>query len=128
MGLPPPSAHQILQPMLSGLLFPASKSLQYLYSVVEMIQDYNNLCYELDRATENIDDEVNLECTKMVFLCKISECKVKAISNELEKLLPNASISSETSVHLIVPHIKQIFEQPLSAVLAAWYLFDPIAR
>ncbi|XP_001601532.3 WD repeat-containing protein 81 isoform X2 [Nasonia vitripennis] len=128
MGLPPPSAHQILQPLLSGLLFPSSKYLQYLYGVVEMIQEYNNLCRELDQVTQGIEDDGNMEKTKIIFLCKINECKVKAIANELEKLLPHAGIPTETSLQLIVPHVKQIFEQPLSAVLAAWHLFDPIAR
>ena len=128
MGLPPPSAHQILQPVLSGLLFPSSKYLQYLYGVVEMIQEYNDLCRELEQATQSLDDDGNLEKTKIIFLCKINECKVKAIANELEKLLPNSGIATETSLKLIVPHVKEIFEQPLSAVLAAWHLFDPIAR
>jgi WD repeat-containing protein 81 len=128
MGLPPPSAHQILQPLLSGLLFPSSKYLHYLYSIVEMLQEYNNLSRELDQATQTIDDDGNMERTKIIFLCKINECKVKAIANELEKLLPHDGIAMETSLQLIVPHVKQIFEQPLSSVLAAWYLFDPIAR
>ncbi|XP_023248259.1 WD repeat-containing protein 81 [Copidosoma floridanum] len=128
MGLPPPSAHQILQPILTGLVFPSSKYLQYLYGVVEMIQDYNNLCRELDQVTQSLEDDGNLEKTKVIFLCKINECKVKAIANELEKLLPQTEIATETSIQLIVPHVKEIFEQPLSAVLAAWHLFDPIAR
>lgn len=128
MGLPPPSSHQILQPVLSGLLFPSSNYLQYLYGVVEMIQEYNHLCSELDRVTQHLDETESLEKTKIIFLCKISECKVKAIANELEKLLPNTGVATETSLQLLVPHVKEIFEQPLSAVLAAWHLFDPIAR
>lgn len=128
MGLPPPSAHQILQPVLSGLLFPSSRYLQYLYGVVEMIQEYNDLCRELEQATQTIEEDENMQKTKIIFLCKINECKVKTIANELEKLLPQAGIATEASIQLIVPHVKQIFEQPLSAVLAAWHLFDPIAR
>lgn len=128
MGLPPPSSHQILQLVLSSLLYPSSNHLQYLYGVVEMIQEYNNLCGDLDRVTQNLDDNESLEKTRIIFLCKINECKVKAIANELEKLLPNAGIATEASLQLIVPHVKEIFEQPLSAVLAAWHLFDPIAR
>ncbi|XP_011502923.1 PREDICTED: WD repeat-containing protein 81 [Ceratosolen solmsi marchali] len=128
MGLPPPSAHQILQPLLCGFLFPSSKYFHYLYSVVEMIQEYNNLSRELDQATQTVDDDRSMERTKIIFLCKINECKVKAIANELEKLLLFDHLNTETSLQLIVPHVKQIFEQPLSSVLAAWYLFDPIAR
>lgn len=128
MGLPPPSAHQILQPLLSGLLYPSSKYLQYLYSVVEMIQEYNHLCRELDVVAQNAEEDSCVERTRIMFLCKINECKVKEIARELEKLLPQAGTASETTLQLIVPYVKQIFEQPISAVLAAWHLFDPIAR
>lgn len=94
-----------------------------------MIQDYNNLCRELDQATQCLEnDDGSLERTKIIFLCKINECKVKAIANELEKLLAQTGIATETSIQLIVPHVKEIFEQPFSSVLTAWYLFDPIAR
>ena len=93
-----------------------------------MIQEYNSLCRELEQAVQAIDDDIIVEKTRIIFLCKINECKVKAIANELEKLLVQNGITTETSLQLIVPHVKEIFEQPLSAVLAAWHLFDPIAR
>ncbi|KAJ8680450.1 hypothetical protein QAD02_016237 [Eretmocerus hayati] len=128
MGLPPPSAHQILQPVLSGLLLPSSRYMQYLYGVVEMIQEYNNLSRELDRVILTFNRDEYAEATRIIFLCKINECKVKAIANELEKLVVNSGVASETSLQLIVPHVRHIFEQPLSSVLAAWHLFDPIAR
>ncbi|KYN05036.1 WD repeat-containing protein 81 [Cyphomyrmex costatus] len=94
MGLPPPSAHQFLQPILSGSLFPFSKYCQYLYNIVEMLQEYN----------------------------------IKAIARELERLLPYAGGMREATLQLIVPHIMQIMEEPYSAVLGVWHLFDPIAK
>ncbi|KYM87455.1 WD repeat-containing protein 81 [Atta colombica] len=94
MGLPPPSAHQFLQPILSGSLFPFSKYCQYLYNIVEMLQEYN----------------------------------IKAIARELERLLPYVGGMREATLQLIVPHIVQIMEEPYSAVLAVWHLFDPIAK
>ncbi|KAG7210223.1 hypothetical protein KM043_011773 [Ampulex compressa] len=128
MGLPPPSAHQFLQPILSGSLFPFSKYCQHLFNIVEMLQEYNSLVRELNSV---IKSEEDMDCaikTKMIFLCKISECKVKAIARELEKLLPHTSVTRTASLQLIVPYIQQIMQEPYSAVLAAWHLFDPIAK
>lgn len=128
MGLPPPSAHQFLQPILSGNLFPFSKYCQYLYNIVEMLQKYNGLVRELNSISK-VDDDVDFTVkTRMTYLCKVSECKVKAISRELERLLPYAGGMREATLQLIVPHIVQIMEEPYSAVLAVWYLFDSIAK
>ncbi|XP_043478579.1 WD repeat-containing protein 81 isoform X1 [Leptopilina heterotoma] len=128
MGLPPPSAHQFLQPVLSGGLFPSSKYFQHLFNVVEMIQEYNLLVRKLNFVTYRSDDSESMNKTRIRYLCKISECKVKALARELERLLTNTGIAAEANLQLIVPHIKQIMEEPYSAVLAAWYLFDPITR
>lgn len=128
MGLPPPSAHQFLQPILSGSLFPFSKYCQYLYNIVEMLQDFNGLIRELNYVVKAEDDADSSIKTKTKYLCKISECKVKAIARELERLLPYAGGAREATLQLIVPHIVQIMEEPYSAVLAVWYLFDPIAK
>ncbi|EFN81514.1 WD repeat-containing protein 81 [Harpegnathos saltator] len=128
MGLPPPSAHQFLQPILSGSLFPFSKYCQYLYNIVEMLQEYNGLVRELNFILKAEDDMDYVIKTKIKYLCKISECKVRAIARELERLLPYAGGAREATLQLIVPHIVQIMEEPYSAVLAVWYLFDPIAK
>ncbi|XP_012220908.1 WD repeat-containing protein 81 [Linepithema humile] len=128
MGLPPPSAHQFLQPILSSSLFPFSKYCQYLYNIVEMLQDFNGLTRELNSIVKIEDDADSIAKTKTKYLCKISECKVKAIARELERLLPYAGGAREATLQLIVPHIVQIMEEPYSAVLAVWYLFDPIAK
>ncbi|XP_012148256.1 WD repeat domain 81 isoform X2 [Megachile rotundata] len=128
MGLPPPSAHQFLQPILSGSLFPFSKYYKHLFNIVEMLQEYNSLVRELNFIMKAEDDMDFILKTKTKFLCKISECKVKAIASELEHLLSHTGIAREACLELIVPHIQQIMEEPYSAVLAAWYLFDPIAK
>ncbi|XP_043262168.1 WD repeat-containing protein 81 [Colletes gigas] len=128
MGLPPPSAHQFLQPMLSGNLFPFSKYYKYLFNIVEMLQEYNSIARELNFIMKSEEDTDIALKTKTRFLCKISECKVKAIARELERLLSHAGVAREASLELIVPYIQQIMEERYSAVLAAWYLFDPIAK
>ncbi|CAL7948675.1 unnamed protein product [Xylocopa violacea] len=128
MGLPPPSAHQFLQPILSGSLFPFSKYYKYLFNIVEMLQEYNCLVRELNLVMKSENDVDFIFKTKTKLLCKISECKVKAIARELDHLLFHTEIAREACLELIVPHIQQIMEEPYSCVLAAWYLFDPIAK
>ncbi|XP_043283452.1 WD repeat-containing protein 81 [Venturia canescens] len=130
MGLPPPSAHQFLQPVLSGSLYPSSKYFQCLFNLVEMLQEYNELVRELNYVLQDEEGgDSNTTRTKIRYLCKISECKVKSVARELEKLLPQAGANAmEMSLQLIVPHVQQIMNEPYSAVLAAWYLFDPIAK
>ncbi|KZC07324.1 putative inactive serine/threonine-protein kinase lvsG, partial [Dufourea novaeangliae] len=127
MGLPPPSAHQFLQPILFGSLLPFSKYYKYLFNIVEMLQEYSSLVRELNFMVKSEDDPDFTFKTKTRFLCKISECKVKAIARELEHLLSHVGIARE-ALELIVPHIQQVMEEPYSAVLAAWYLFDPVAK
>lgn len=128
MGLPPPSAHQFLQPVLSGSLFPSSKYFRHLFNVVEMIQEYNLLVRELNFITQSGEESEAMNKTRLRYLCKISECKVKAVARELERLLSNSGIATEANLQMIVPHVRQIMEEPHSAVLTAWNLFDPIAR
>ncbi|KAL0121651.1 hypothetical protein PUN28_006866 [Cardiocondyla obscurior] len=128
MGLPPPSAHQFLQPILSGSLFPFSKYCHYLYNIVEMLQEYNGLIRELNSIVKIEDDVDSTVKTKIKYLCKISECKIKAIARELERLLSYTGGMKEVTLQLIVPHIVQIIREPYSAVLAVWHLFDPIAK
>lgn len=93
-----------------------------------MLQEYNGLVRELNFVVKSEDDGDLALRTKTKYLCKISECKVKAIARELERLLPHVGGAREATLQLIVPHIVQIMEEPYSAVLAAWHLFDPIAK
>ncbi|XP_046619150.1 WD repeat-containing protein 81 isoform X1 [Neodiprion virginianus] len=128
VGLPPPSAHQLLQSILSGSLFPFPKYFKRLFGVVEMLQEYNSLVQSLNLVTHRAQESESMSVTQTQYLCKISECKVKAAARDLERLLPEMGDTSEAYLELIVPHIRQIMEEPYCAVLAAWYLFDPIAK
>ncbi|CAG5101181.1 Similar to WDR81: WD repeat-containing protein 81 (Homo sapiens) [Cotesia congregata] len=128
MGLPPPSAHQFLQPILSTNLLPYCY-FQHLFHVVEMLQEYSSLVRELNSLIREDDPEASK--TRVQFLCKINECKVKSLARELDRLLQSQTRNSSdfnSILQLIVPHIKQIMDEPYSAVLAAWYLLDPIAK
>ncbi|KAH0540867.1 WD repeat-containing protein 81 isoform X1 [Cotesia glomerata] len=128
MGLPPPSAHQFLQPILSTNLLPYCY-FQHLFHVVEMLQEYSSLVRELNSLIR--EDEPEALKTRVQFLCKINECKVKSLARELDRLLQSQTRNSSdfnSILQLIVPHIKQIMDEPYSAVLAAWYLLDPIAK
>lgn len=128
MGLPPPSSHQFLQSILSNNLFPSSKYFQKLYSVIEMLQEYKNIIQELNNVLNDNDHKENIATMKIEYLCKISESKVKSLFREFEKLFPYLKNSMESSIQLIVPHVREIMNEPYCCVLGAWYLFDSIAK
>ncbi|XP_044733359.1 WD repeat-containing protein 81 [Chrysoperla carnea] len=98
-GLPPPSAHQLLQPLLNTSIFQFSLHFWPIYKF--------------------------LQRNKINVLRHVNECKVKICANELETFLPNISVEN---VDLILPKIIEIIDDPSTGVLAAWYLFDPIAK
>lgn len=125
LGLPPPSAHQFLQSTLSALLFPSSSNLHYMYDVSKKLQEYCALVRELNLAITSEDEEaVKL---RIKYLCKISECKVKDVARDLERLVRKRRVFVNTDLELLLPYIRQIMEEPFGSVLAAWHLFDPIA-
>lgn len=93
-----------------------------------MLQEYNNLIQELNYVWQPEEDSFDsLRKTKIRFLCKISECKIKSLARELNHLGSNTDGTKE-NMQLIVSLIENIIEEPFSAVLAVWYLFDPIAK
>lgn len=134
VGLPPPSAHLLLEPLLHCVI-PFPKSFQKLYYLITSLKDFNNVSQELlilyhfDCDGQMCLEYENLERTKVLFAQNISECKVKKCAQNIENLLNDLNISSELEViYILLPHIKELLEEPSTSVLAAWYLFDPVAR
>ncbi|KAJ3644747.1 hypothetical protein Zmor_022454 [Zophobas morio] len=71
----------------------------------------------------------NLERTKILFAQNIGECKVKTCAKHLEVLLEELYTTTDTEiVNILLPHIRELIEDPPTSVLAAWYLFDPFSR
>nr|CAD7259629.1 unnamed protein product [Timema shepardi] len=131
-GLPPPSAHQLLQPLLSSAVFPFPKHFSLMFKLLETVQSYNtilseaNLLFELD-TDDSIFMESELKCRKFQFIDKVAECQVKTVARELVVLLPQMSVSSSEGLDILVSFVKHLLEEPVTAVMAAWHLFEPMA-
>ncbi|KAK3930332.1 WD repeat-containing protein 81 [Frankliniella fusca] len=121
-GLPPPSAHQFLQPLLSTMLIAFPKQFLTVFSLLRKSHDYYSLSRELSWRSENNEGQ---EEENFILSEKLRECWVKSVAHDLTLVLPQLD---PFLVHLILPHVRQLMEDPNTAVLATWYLFDPIAQ
>ncbi|KAK7027360.1 hypothetical protein SK128_000402, partial [Halocaridina rubra] len=115
-GLPPPSAHQLLQPLINVIVFPSY--FPKLYTFVKTMRQYSQLLSE----AQIMQCEPHL---KQEYILKVAEIRVKMAAKDLPRLLPN--LSSE-GLDLILPYLIELFEYPESAVNAAWYLISPLAQ
>jgi WD repeat-containing protein 81 len=132
-GLPPPSAHQLLQPLLSSAIFPFPHYFTRTYTLLQTLYDYSHMARELSLTCFVSEDEntcvkSEADSNKALFLAKISECKVKTAARELSALLPEIHSASPEGLDLILPYVRELLEDPSTSVLAAWHLFDPVAK
>ncbi|KAF5295182.1 hypothetical protein FQR65_LT10570 [Abscondita terminalis] len=134
LGLPPPSAHLLLEPLLHGVI-PFPKSFTKLYHLVYSLKYFTSvsrellILYHFDCDGQMCLEYENLERTKVLFAQNISECKVKRCTQNIEILLNDLTITSDIEVvYVLLPYIKELLEEPSTSVFAAWYLFDMIAR
>lgn len=98
-GLPPPSAHQLLQPLLSGVV-PFPHYFEQLYFLLAEIN-------KLERSDEDT-----------------SELEINIFHKEFPSLLP---IMDADGLNLLIPHVVRLLKSE-SATNAAWRLFDPLAK
>ncbi|XP_057667773.1 WD repeat-containing protein 81 isoform X2 [Diorhabda carinulata] len=133
MGLPPPSAYLLLEPLMH-MTIPFSKHFPYLYELLQNLKEFKNVSVELsilyhfDCDGQMCSEYENLEKTKILFAQNIAECKVKMCAKQLDILLDDINYTDNEIVYIILPHIKELIEDPPTSVLAAWYLFEPISR
>ncbi|XP_065172882.1 WD repeat-containing protein 81 isoform X2 [Atheta coriaria] len=133
-GLPPPSAHLLLEPLLHSLI-PFNEHFAKLYGIISMLKDYEVVATELHilyNFTCNGDQCAEFEMverTKLLLTQNIAECKVKSCANQLEDLIDDLNSSKDIEiVNILVLPIRQLIDDPPTAVLSAWYLFDSVAR
>ncbi|XP_030764603.1 WD repeat-containing protein 81 [Sitophilus oryzae] len=134
LGLPPPTTHLLLEPLLqSGVPFP--RGFPDVYRILASLKEFKNVALELDvlyyfdcDGTACWEYE-NLERTKILLAQNISECKVKKCTKDLESFLEDIDTNTQSEViNILLPHAKGLIEDPPTSVLAAWYLFDPMSR
>lgn len=134
LGLPPPSAHLLLEPLLNCVI-PFSKHFPRLYALIYALKDFANIAVELnvlyhfDCNSEMCSEYENLERTKILLAQNIAECKVKSCAKQLENLLDDLNTNTDYEVvNILLPHIRELIEEPPTSVLSAWYLFEHISR
>ncbi|XP_072382796.1 WD repeat-containing protein 81 [Diabrotica undecimpunctata] len=134
MGLPPPSASLLLEPLMHCTV-PFSKHFPYLYELLRNLKEFKsvaielNILYHFDCDGHMCSEYENIEKTKILFAQNIAECKVKMCAKQLDLLLDEIDTNTDNEiVNIILPHIKELIEDPPTSVLAAWYLFEPISR
>lgn len=134
IGLPPPSAHLLLEPLLHSII-PFSATFIHLYRLIANLKDFENTSTELNilyyfecNGQRCLEYEA-LEKTKISCAQNIAECKVKSCVKYLERLIEIINPDCDFEViSLLVQHIKNLIDDVPTSVSAAWYLFDPISR
>ena len=118
-GLPPPSAHQLLQPLLSSFIFPFPKLFPALYSSVSNLI----LCSKaIDKHKfENTQGYQVWETLNVI--------KVKRFYSDLEKIWDD-SLSSKNNyaIDLIFPFIKELFNNPNTSKLSIILFLNKLCR
>lgn len=134
LGLPQPSAHLLLQSGLNCII-PFSRHYPLLYKIINNLKDFKNvvaelnILYHFDCSGDMCSEYENLERRKLLFAQNIGECKVKSCATQLEFLLNEINTNTDNDIiNILLPHIKELLEEPSTSVLSAWYLFEPIAR
>jgi WD repeat-containing protein 81 len=134
LGLPVPSAQQLLQPILSNTLIPFSHNYAKLFTLVKSLHQFNETQRLLDLQTffecdgKHCSHFEHLDRTRTAFTRKIAECKVKSTVVLIEGLLEINPHEQFRSVELLLPHIIDLLRNNETSILAAWYIFDPIAQ
>lgn len=133
LGLPKPSANQMLQLFLSNFLFPFPHEYLTVYTLLKSLYQYDRTNRLLDLHTyfecdgSNCRRFVSLDKQRTVFRRKIAECKVMAGAAQLESLLIARGFEQFNVVDLVWPSIVELITAEGTAILAAWFLFDSIA-
>lgn len=134
LGLPPPSTHLMLEPLLHTII-PFSRHFLTLWTLIsssktfEAVTQELNVLYHQECNGEACNDYESMERTKLLLTQNIGECKVKLCARHLDLLMNDLSIITDAEiVNILLPHVKNLIEEPATSVLAAWYLFDPMAK
>lgn len=130
-GLPPPSAHQLLQPLLSNMLFPFPINFGKAYNLIKSMIQFDATSSLLELLTFNeSDDDINfgaIERTRVAFYRKTAACKVKTCVTQIKDLLEPTAYEQFSVIDIILPHITDMLGNGETGILVAWYLFDDLA-
>jgi WD repeat-containing protein 81 len=113
-GLPPPSAFQLLVPMMSSLSFPPC--FEAFSRILRVHQDIEESTAEAKRYTDRWTSDTEE---------KVAEIKVKTLASELLPIIDDLDREDTT---IILPKLKILFRDPGTAIMMSWLTFEPLAR
>ncbi|XP_022246523.1 WD repeat-containing protein 81-like isoform X1 [Limulus polyphemus] len=115
-GLPPPSAHQLLQPLICILPFPSSFPIFYSYLCqINKYFSILNSTVALSVPSDTDDKEIQSSAEAVIILT------AKTLPTLLPKLNPEG-------LDILAPYLQEIFEGSKTSLLASWHLFSVIAQ
>lgn len=132
-GLPPPTAHQFLQPLLSSTLFPFPLHYSKVYTLIGSLIAFEETARLLNHKTfvecdgSDCSAFAPLEKIRVAFHRKIAECKVLSCAAQVERLLEPIGHEQFEAVELVLPHIVDLLRNDETCTLTAWNLFDSVA-
>lgn len=132
-GLPNPSAHQLIQPLLSNSLFPFPLSYIQIYSCIKSLHQFTLVFRNLNLFTFFECDGKSCGQFEMIDKMraslhrKIAECKVNSCVTQIEGLLDPIGFEQFIPIELLLPHIIDLIRNDDTSIMSAWHLFDPVA-
>ncbi|XP_063825217.1 WD repeat-containing protein 81 [Ostrinia nubilalis] len=134
-GLPPPTASQLLQPLLMQHLIPFPQSFNTLYKLLSTLHEYEltsnelNILYMYECDGIQCEKYQNVDKTKLYFSQRIAEGKIQACASHLDVLLCQINSYSQFDVlDIFLTHYIELLKNRDTSVLAAWYLFDTVSK
>ena len=114
-GLPPPSTFQFLTPTLSPFDFP--KCFEVFSRILRVHNDIENSTidarrYDAHKMTAEVEE-------------KIAETIVKTLASDLLPVIDDLKLSE---IDIIMPKLRQLYEDQSTAIMMAWVTFEPIAK
>jgi WD repeat-containing protein 81 len=108
-GLPPPTAQLLLNPALTSIHFPLHFSA--LAKILRGIDTGQTVAFGGKLTADNLRE--------------VAEFRVKLAAAELQPIYESLR---PDDMQLLLPMVKALFEASATAVVAAWYLLEPVGR
>ncbi|XP_050432817.1 WD repeat-containing protein 81 [Adelges cooleyi] len=124
-GLPPPTAHQLLIPLLSSSIISFPKYFLNLYNVLKIYHDYKTVKSEMESVKNLLEEDQKYALDMFDALCKKFIVDIEHEMIELNEVGVFGTLADSTWVEFLVPMINDLMSDTNCNTLAALYLLEP---